>query len=222
MWKRLRQPLSLKQMLGVMALLFLMGAGVYGVGLGATTVWHRHLLGGSIPAALAGVRTQRDQLLGIIEGYKAQFGYYPPLLTGPGPARGVVNPLYYELQGAQFDPRTAAFYVRTIKEGLALEEVRKHLNMSSFSNCAPFIPRPTNFLANRALAVEAMSEGSELLGVGLAYTEFTPQPFWGDYQFTAWRYATNPAQHNPGKFDLWVEIKVAGKHFTIGNWPEVK
>jgi hypothetical protein len=39
---------------------------------------------------------------------------------------------------------------------------------------------------------------------------------------TPWRYPTNPAEHNPDKSDLWIEVNVAGKHFTIGNLPEVK
>jgi hypothetical protein len=81
---------------------------------------------------------------------------------------------------------------------------------------------PTNFLANRPLAITPLTKEADVFGIGLSYTEFTLESFWEDFEFTPWRYVTNPAEHNPGKFDLWVEVNVAGKHFTIGNWPEVK
>jgi len=33
-----------------------------------------------------------------------------------------------------------------------------------------------------------------------------------------WRYAADPAEHNKGRFDLWIEVDVLGQHFLIGNW----
>jgi hypothetical protein len=93
--------------------------------------------------------------------------------------------------------------------------------MLSFSNCLEFPLIATNFLTDRALSVTMLTKDTELFGIGVSYTEFIPENCWNDYDLSAWRYSTNPAQHNPGKFDLWVDISVAGRHFTVGNWPEV-
>jgi hypothetical protein len=204
-------------------LMVLLASGtVYGIYLGVAWVWHRAMLERSIPAALAGVRSQRETLIGLIESYNRQFGYYPPMFTPSGPARGVLNPLCYELLGVRFDAKTKAYYIPVTKDGLSIDEALKYFNTRSFSNCVIIPNMPTNFLANRALAVAPMTTDAQVFGVGLGWTEITPESFWGDFEFTPWRYATNPAEHNPGKFDLWVEVNVAGKHFTIGNWAEVQ
>jgi hypothetical protein len=222
MWKRLGQPLSGKQIAGATLVVLLAMASAYGVYCAAAWVWHRGVVERSIPAALAGVRAQREELVGIIEAYKSKFGYYPPMFTPSGPGRGVFNPLCYELLGVRFDQSTKEFHIPITKDGLSVDEVQKYFNMRSFSNCLPFPTLPTNFLANRALSVAPLTNDADVFGVGLSYTEFTPESCWTDFDFTPWRYATNPAEHNPGKFDLWVEVNVAGKHFTIGNWAEVK
>lgn len=95
MWKELRQPLSFKQICGATAAVLLAAGTIYGAYRCVTALWHRQKLERTIPAALAGVRAQREVLVGIIEEYKARFGYYPPMSTPPGPSRGIVNPLAY-------------------------------------------------------------------------------------------------------------------------------
>jgi hypothetical protein len=222
MWKELRQPLSPKEMAAVVVLVVLTGASLYGLYRGGASLWHQRMLERAIPVALDGVRAERETLIGLIETYKAHFGYYPPLLMGAGTDRGVINPLCYELVGAQFDPRAKAFHVSITKDPMTLDEVKKYFNMSSFSNSVTFPATATNFLAGKPLAISPMTKDGELLGVSLRYTDFTSEQFWYDFDFSCWRYLTNPAQHNPGKFDIWIDIEVAGKHFTIGNWPEVK
>src|SRR5260370_42221576 len=99
MWKRLGQPLSGKQMAVVVLLVLLAAGAVYGLYCGVAALWHRRMAEQSIPAALAGLRKQRDELIDLIESYKTHFGYYPPLYSGPGQTRGQLNPLCYELLG---------------------------------------------------------------------------------------------------------------------------
>lgn len=206
----------------VTILVLVAGSGVYGLYRGVAAIWHRQMLERSIPAALTGVRAQREMMIGIVEEYKARFGYYPPLFTSAGPGRGVLNPLCYELIGVQFDNKRAEFHIPATKDPLSKEEAQKYFNIRWFSNCFVFPKIPINFLANHAVPVQPLTHDGDVLGVGLSFTEFTAEAFWYDYEFSPWRYVTNPAEHNPGKFDLWVEVNVAGKHFTIGNWAEVK
>jgi hypothetical protein len=222
MWKKLRQPLSAAQMAGAVAVVLLIGGAFYGVYAGAAALWHRHLLVRSIPRALAGIRKQREEVIAILETYKRQFGSYPPMFTRAGPDRGKINPLCYELLGVRFEPKRAEYYIPITKDALTVDEAQKYFNSPSFTNCLVYPKAPTNFLANRALAVAMMSNEADLYGLGLSYTDFTSEDFWSDYQFSPWRYATNPAEHNPGRFDLWVEVTVAGRHFTLGNWPQVQ
>src|SRR5690348_14521887 len=115
MWNRLRQPLSLKQMVGATILVLLAGASVYGAYLGVCATVHRWQLQKRIPAALDGIRAEREDLIRIIQSYKNHFGYYPPMFTKDGPEHGVVNPLCYELLGVRRDPKTRDFYIPVTK-----------------------------------------------------------------------------------------------------------
>jgi hypothetical protein len=222
MWKKLRQPLSAAQMAGAVAVVLIGSAVFYGVYRGTAALWHRYLVARSIPEALAGIRKQRQELITIIETYKRQLGYYPPMFTLPGSDHGKINPLCYELLGVQYEPTRSEFHIRITKDPLSSGEAQKYFNSRWFSNLVVYPTVPTNYLANRTLAVSMMTPEADLFGLGLSYTDFLTDKFWDDYQFSAWRYATNPAEHNPGKFDLWVELTVAGQHVTIGNWPEVQ
>jgi len=222
MWKRLGHSLSPKEIVAVVLGLTVAAGLLYGCYWAVATFMHRRAIERAIPDVLAGLRNQEQMMVDAIESYKKQLGYYPPLLTNPGPERGLLNPLCYELLGVRFESKTAQFYISGSKDGLSKDEAQKYFNANSFSNCLPFPTQPTNFLANKPFPITPLFRDAELFGIGVGYTEFTPQELWEDFEFTPWRYVTNPALHNPGTFDLWIEVNVAGKHFTIGNWPEVK
>ena len=213
--------MSVKGAVIATALVLLAGAIVYGLYTGVAALWHRQMLVRTIPAALDGVRKQREEMVQIIEQYKRHFGYYPPLFTPAGPDRGVLNPLCYELMGVRFDPKRKEFRISTSKDTLPVSLLLKDFHILAFSNSVEFPLVATNFVTDQSLTITPLTKETELFGIAISYTDFIPEPFWADYDFSAWRYATNPAQHNPGKFDLWVDISVAGRHFTVGNWPEV-
>ena len=40
----------------------------------------------------------------------------------------------------------------------------------------------------------------------------------GEFEFSSWRYVSSAPTNNPGKFDLWIEVKAADKAIVIGNW----
>jgi hypothetical protein len=53
--------------------------------------------------------------------------------------------------------------------------------------------------------------------------------FWPDWEsansdalaeirFGSWRYNSSKPEHNPGGFDLWIEIQAPGTNIVIGNW----
>jgi hypothetical protein len=40
--------------------------------------------------------------------------------------------------------------------------------------------------------------------------------------FSSWRYVCSATTNNPGKFDLWMELKTKDRTITIGNWKTVQ
>src|SRR5215469_11008566 len=134
MWKKLRQPLSAMQMIGVTIVVLMAGGVVYGLYYGAAVLWHRHGAIGSIPGAMTGVRKQRDDLIALIELYRKHFGYYPPMSASPEPERGKVNPLCYELVGVQFEPMRREFHIPITKDAISIGEVQQYFHTTTFSN----------------------------------------------------------------------------------------
>src|ERR1700676_559689 len=126
MLKKLGQPLSAKQTAFGVALLLALAGALFGLYRGVSTVWHRRMLERSTPSVLAGIRSQRDTLMALVESYKSRFGFYPPMFTTSGPTRGVINPLAYELLGVRFNTNTGQFYIPVTKDGLSVAEAKKY------------------------------------------------------------------------------------------------
>jgi hypothetical protein len=40
--------------------------------------------------------------------------------------------------------------------------------------------------------------------------------------FGQWRYLSTQPTQNPGKFDLWIEVKAGRRKLVIGNWKEAE
>jgi len=39
---------------------------------------------------------------------------------------------------------------------------------------------------------------------------------------SSWRYVSSSPTNNPGKFDLWIEVRTKQQSVTIGNWKSVE
>lgn len=44
---------------------------------------------------------------------------------------------------------------------------------------------------------------------------------WWEFEVSSWRYVSSSPANNPGKFDLWIEVKTKSQTVTIGNWKSV-
>jgi hypothetical protein len=42
-----------------------------------------------------------------------------------------------------------------------------------------------------------------------------------EFDVSSWRYVSSSPTNNPGKFDLWIEVKTKRQTVTIGNWKAV-
>jgi prepilin-type N-terminal cleavage/methylation domain-containing protein len=147
------------------------------------------------------VTTERDQLIGVIEKYHAKYGFYPQ----DNPDDTARSPLYYELTGTDPDPvDLPQFNVKGIANFDKNDKGQRlnfHQNLKPTGYAPiPGLPRPTYVLV---------------------------VPYGGPSgSFNPWHYRSSKPKdnaetfHNPETFDLWAELVVGGKKFTIANWKE--
>jgi prepilin-type N-terminal cleavage/methylation domain-containing protein len=132
---------------------------------------------------------ERDALVMAIEVYKSKLGYYPQ--DNP---KDVSNPpLYHELTGIPIpNAYTNTFGV---------------LGIANINSDAGTNSRPQNFVSGiKNAQFEELAPNARAYRLVYAYGK------------VPWRYnITNPT-NNPGSFDLWVEVEIAGKKEIIGNW----
>jgi hypothetical protein len=211
------RSLTAKQAVAVILAIVVVTALGYGAYQFYTAVRHTRLVRAYLPKALEELRRQRTELITAIEEYHKQYGFYPPARPRAEQAPGVINPLFYELAGTRFHPNQQDFYDRTQKEPIHVDTMVKNFGVKCFTNSLPFPTWPTDFLAPRQLPKKEFSEGADIYGVGFN-TGALPGDVVDDLELTPWRYTVGSSTHNPGRFDLWIEMNVHGKHYLVGNW----
>jgi hypothetical protein len=201
----------------ILGLTVVAGAG-YGLYWVAARAWHERAVRAVIPTYLEGLRAQRDELSRAIERYRAQFGFYPPN-HATNSDRALVNPLYYELAGTRWNTDLGTFGLPTTKDPVRPQMMRKNFGMSAFSNSLVIPAWPTNFIEGVGLAGR---EQDEIILVSSTTPDGIDEKLSDDFVSSPWRYVVDPAEHNPGKFDIWLELTVLNRHFKIGNWEGVR
>jgi len=163
-----------------------------------------------------------------IESYKAARGFYPP--DSPSTFfsdTNIISPLYYELIGTTNENNTD---FRTLDNNAVITAN----NVSSvfpgvggFVNCnkagSGEDAKPAqSFLADlkptqwASISVNGISDVHLLVCSVSGDDAYRPV---GQPNVNPWRYATGDrAIHNPGEFDLWVDIVISGKTNRISNW----
>jgi hypothetical protein len=210
------RALTAKQTIFVLLILTLLGGAVF-LAYREVTAWrHRIRVEKAIPNVLTAIRSQLEDLKTAIEAYRGHFGYYPR----PGNGGPVTNTLFYELVGTRFRATDGTYNLPTTKDPIPGAELERLFKIHSFSNTLPMPTWPTNFLFERQIASVGINGGDEVFGIGYRDDDGLLEEMFGDFKISAWRY-TQPGTHNPGGFDIWIEVEAAGKHYTLGNWPEV-
>jgi prepilin-type N-terminal cleavage/methylation domain-containing protein len=166
-------------------------------------------------------QAQMAQLATAIERYKSAYGFYPPA-SAFGP---LTNQLYYELEGTTL---TNANYV-TLDHIASIPAASLATvfgaGVGGFMNCDKpgadeAAARAQNFLTelntNQFSAVTINGTSINLLvsPVGGPDTTYTPL---GMSDVNPWRYV-NSGTHNPGSYDLWIQLVIAGKTNLVCNW----
>lgn len=178
----------------------------------------------AVPKLCAQIRSQQQTLISAIEAYKAHFGFYPPdhvLSQSPLVVDAVTNWLVYELVGVTYDPTNHWFRLGGTETADA-KFVKDFFHCDGFTNCADsekmlqhFLPPPPG--NSFPLAQFHDDPDVYVLAFSLPYDEITPE-VGEEISVSPWRYVCSAPIHNPGKFDLWIELQTKNQSVTVGNW----
>ncbi len=200
---------TLIELLTVIAIIGIIAALIFPV---ARTV-NRQVIIHSAQAQMAKLET-------ALERYKSVYGFYPP-----ASARALTNQLYYELEGMTniAPPNLPPVYqpLGDASQQLTSAQVNLAFGTSGFMNCNKpgsdeAAAHAANFLTelntNEFSAVSANGVTVNLLVTSVG----GPTPV-GQTDANPWRYSY-PGTNNPGSYDLWVQLVIAGKTNLVCNW----
>lgn len=209
------RPLSRLQALLVFCAVLILGGLSYGIVLAAKHLRQERAASQAIPIYLDELKMQMERLSGVIEKYRTQFGFYPANRSANGTNLARVNPLYYELVGTRWSTNYQTFEIPTAKQTITPDRMEAIFGIRSFSNTAMFPAWPTNFITEVSFP---RREENEISLVGSSPPDAMTEEVESAFTISSWRYAADPAEHNRGKFDLWIEVDVSGKRFVVKNW----
>jgi len=178
----------------------------------------------AMPKVSAAIRNQRRELLSAIEAYKAYFGVYPPdhvLSKQPLVVDPVTNTLLYELVGTIYNPTNKMFQLGGL-EAADAKYVKVFFQCDSFKNCGERPDQIKRFLTTTPLPARQLHDDPDVFAVGFQVVDegTAPEVVW-EFEMSSWRYVSSSPTNNPGKFDLWIDVKTKSQTVTIGNWKAV-
>jgi hypothetical protein len=178
----------------------------------------------AMPKMCAAIRDKRRELVSAIEAYKAHFGVYPPdhvLNRQPLVVDPVTNTLLYELVGTIYNPTNKNFELGGLEPADA-KYVKDFFQSDGFKNCGEKPDQIKQFLNAHPLPTRLFHDDPDVFAVGFSIPDLglASEVVW-EFQISPWRYVSSSPTNNPGKFDLWIEVKTKRQAVTIGNWKAV-
>jgi prepilin-type N-terminal cleavage/methylation domain-containing protein len=177
-------------------------------------------------------QAQMAQLQTALERYKSVYGFYPP-----GSAWALTNQLYFELEGTFPTNIGGANYYMTLDHVSRIPVILLGsafgAGVGGFMNCEkpgapPDAPHAEDFLtdlnSNQYSTVLINTSGGTggtavnllVTPVGGPDSTYTPVGTWLP-DVNPWRYAY-PGTKNPGSYDLWIQLQIAGRTNLVCNW----
>jgi len=207
----------------IVVVLALAGAG-YGVTKFVAVKMVEAQVKAALPQFCGQIRQQRQTIIAAIEAYKTHFGFYPPdhlLSREPLRVDAVTNTLFYELAGVRYDPINQLFEIQGMEPAEA-KFVKELLGCEAFTNCAENASQVRRFLPSGFLPAQLFHDDPDVYALGVVPYD---GPYWEviwEINVSSWRYISTSASNNPGRFDLWLEVKSKDQSITIGNWKAVE
>jgi len=183
---------------------------------------HKSHLRAAIPKIYEDIRHERQALLAAIEGYKRKFGSYPPdhvVSRQPLVVDAVTNQLLYELLGTWHDPAADTFTPPSFPS-VRRDFIESFFGTTEFKNAAAKVDEVQHFLdpgeIEATVAVHNKPDVA-LLGYFPGWEGIEPD-IYSQVDLSSWRYNSSAPVHNPGAYDLWIEIRTSQTNILIGNW----
>jgi prepilin-type N-terminal cleavage/methylation domain-containing protein len=165
-----------------------------------------------------------------IDRYKATYGFYPPD-NRQSTTNAMINQLYYELVGTTNADLNNPSYQPLDGRGLTLpaSDVQNGFGVGGIMNCSKpgggeditvaknFLPdlKPNQIGVVSNYSVTPVGVTVLLCAVGGPDNTYQPMNALG---VNPWRYISSNPINNPGSYDLWIQLSIAGKTNLICNW----
>jgi len=185
-------------------------------------------------ATITKVQAELKLIASSIDVYKEKLSLYPP----DNPGRPEFNQLYFELLGTEPNKESGTDYYRTL-DGSAKIPVNAvsagfGAGVSAFVNCTKGAgdeaPAAKNFLKslkpNQYVSGTVNGVSLRVLSCSVPWPNNLPALISG---FTPtdpglnpnpWRYVSSNPTNNPGSYDLWADVLIAGKSNRVSNWSQ--
>jgi hypothetical protein len=178
----------------------------------------------ALPSVCAEIRAQRATIIGAIENYKKEFGFYPRdnvVSRQPLVVNAYTNPLLYELAGTIIDDNGKVRLPG--HQQASVDFLKQFFNTTGFVNLAASTGAVKRFFSLEKWPMRQLYDDPDVFAVGFHITsaQVPPEAYW-EFDFGPWQYVSSAPVHNPGKFDLWIEVKTDKRTVVIGNWKEVE
>ncbi|MBU6402438.1 MAG: hypothetical protein KGS61_19130 [Verrucomicrobia bacterium] len=178
----------------------------------------------AMPTVCAGIRAQRRQVEAALEAYQARFGFYPPdhvVRRQPLTVDPVRNPLVYELAGVLYNPTNKTFELEHLEPADA-KYVLDFFQCTGFKNCGQRPQEIRRLLALSPLPVRQLHDDPDVfvLAYQVPWEGLAPEVV-EQFQVSPWRYVASGPTNNPGRYDLWLEVRTRRQSVIVGNWKAV-
>ena len=204
-------------------LVILLGGGACFL-VGATYRRHRQhtRLQTAIPRLCAEICDQRQSICQAIEHYRELLQFYPPdhvLQENPLRIDTVTNQLLYELVGCAYDPEERVFIPASLAP-ISAAMIKTYFRADRFLNSVDHPAQARRFLdRSNIVATMAVHQKPDvaLLAFFPGWEGIEPE-LMSQIELGSWQYNRSAPVHNPGKYDLWIEIHTELTNIVIGNW----
>ncbi len=176
----------------------------------------------TIPRLCAEVCQQRQFIAGAIDAYRQALNFYPPdhvLQENPLVVDAYTNQLLYELVGTVHDS-TNRYFMPAGFSPISAQMVKSYFNADSIANSVERPEQIRHFLdSSNIIATLAVHQKPDvaLLAFFPSWEGIEPE-LMSQIELGSWRYNHSSPTHNPGGYDLWIEIHTDQTNIVIGNW----
>lgn len=175
----------------------------------------------AFPHVCEEARGQREQIIAAIEAYRHSLGFYPPdhvFSRRPLVISAATNQLLYELVGTIYDPTNETFTAKGF-ERVERRLIKEFFNIDGFKNSATRPEELKRFLSLEPASSREIHDDPDInaLAFSPSFEGIKPEVTW-EFDASFWNYVSTAPTNNPGRFDLWIEIRALDKKIVIGNW----